>query len=46
MADGTLYVAELASGNLVKVSADGKTRTTVVKELRGAGGAGAGAGTT
>lgn len=34
-ADGTVYVAELASGNLVKVSADGKTRTTVVKELRG-----------
>ncbi len=32
--DGTLYVAELGSGNLVKVSADGKTRTTVVKELR------------
>jgi len=34
-ADGTLYVAELASGNLVKVSADGKTRSTIVKELRG-----------
>jgi len=34
-ADGTLYVAELASGNLVKVSPDGKTRSTVVKELRG-----------
>jgi len=34
-ADGTLYVAELASANLVKVSADGKTRSTVVKELRG-----------
>ena len=33
--DGTVYVAELASGNLVKVSADGKTRSTVVKELRG-----------
>jgi sugar lactone lactonase YvrE len=33
--DGTLYVAELGSGNLVKVSPDGKTRTTVVKELRG-----------
>ncbi|MGH8431269.1 MAG: hypothetical protein ACREUF_12780, partial [Solimonas sp.] len=33
-ADGTLYVAELGSGNLVKVSPDGKTRTTVVKELR------------
>ena len=34
-ADGTIYVAELASGNLVKVSPDGKTRNTVVKELRG-----------
>jgi sugar lactone lactonase YvrE len=34
MADGTLYVAELASGNLVKVSADGKERSTVAKELR------------
>jgi sugar lactone lactonase YvrE len=34
-ADGTLYVAELGSGNLVKVSPDGKTRSTVVKELRG-----------
>ncbi len=34
-ADGTLYVAELATGNLVKVSPDGKTRSTVVKELRG-----------
>ena len=33
--DGTLYVAELGSGNLVKVSSDGKTRSTVVKELRG-----------
>ncbi|MGD9880044.1 MAG: SMP-30/gluconolactonase/LRE family protein [Reyranella sp.] len=33
--DGTLYVAELASANLVKVSPDGKTRSTVVKELRG-----------
>jgi len=33
--DGTLYVAEMGSGNLVKVSPDGKTRTTVVKELRG-----------
>ena len=32
--DGTLYVAELGSGNLVKVSPDGKTRSTVVKELR------------
>jgi sugar lactone lactonase YvrE len=32
--DGTLYVAELGSGNLIKVSADGKTRTTLVKELR------------
>lgn len=35
MADGTMYVAELASGNLVKVSADGKERSIVVKELRG-----------
>lgn len=34
-ADGTLYVAELASANLVKVSPDGKTRSTIVKELRG-----------
>jgi sugar lactone lactonase YvrE len=34
MADGTLYVAELGSGNLVKVGADGKERTTVAKELR------------
>ncbi|MEK7687243.1 MAG: PQQ-binding-like beta-propeller repeat protein [Pseudomonadota bacterium] len=34
-ADGSLYVAELASGNLVKVSPDGKTRSTVAKELRG-----------
>jgi sugar lactone lactonase YvrE len=34
-ADGTIYVAELASSNLVKVSADGKERSTVVKELRG-----------
>ncbi|MGE5149353.1 MAG: hypothetical protein ACM3II_04450 [Rhodospirillaceae bacterium] len=34
MADGTLYVAELGSGNLVKVSADGKERATVIKELR------------
>ena len=34
-ADGTIYVAELASGNLVKVSPDGKTRSTLVKELRG-----------
>jgi len=34
MTDGTIYVAELASANLVKVSADGKTRSTVVKELR------------
>jgi sugar lactone lactonase YvrE len=35
MADGTIYVAELASANLVRVSPDGKTRSTVVKELRG-----------
>ncbi|MDI1283483.1 MAG: SMP-30/gluconolactonase/LRE family protein [Reyranella sp.] len=34
-ADGSIYVAELASGNLVKVSPDGKTRSTVAKELRG-----------
>lgn len=34
-ADGTLYVAELGSANLVKVSPDGKTRSTVVKDLRG-----------
>ena len=34
-ADGSLYVAEFGSANLVKVSADGKTRSTVVKELRG-----------
>lgn len=34
-ADGTLYVAELATGNLVKVSPDGKTRSIVLKELRG-----------
>ena len=34
-ADGSLYVAELASGNLVKVSPDGKTRSIVAKELRG-----------
>lgn len=33
--DGTLYVAELASGNLVKVSADGKQRSTIAKNLRG-----------
>ncbi len=33
--DGTLYVAELASGNLVKVSADGKQRSTIAKDLRG-----------
>jgi sugar lactone lactonase YvrE len=33
--DGTLYVAELASGNLVKVSPDGKQRSTFAKDLRG-----------
>lgn len=33
--DGTLYVAELGSGNLVKVSPDGKQRSTVAKDLRG-----------
>ena len=32
-ADGTIYVAELASSNLVKVSADGKQRST--RDLRG-----------
>jgi sugar lactone lactonase YvrE len=35
MADGTLYVAELGSGNLIKVAPDGKERSTVAKELRG-----------
>src|SRR5262249_39059156 len=35
MSDGALYVAEGGSGNLVKVSADGKTRSIVAKELRG-----------
>ncbi len=34
-ADGTIYVAELATGNLVKVSADGKQRSTIAKDLRG-----------
>jgi sugar lactone lactonase YvrE len=34
-ADGSIYVAELASGNLVKVSPDGKVRSVVAKELRG-----------
>ena len=34
MAEGTLYVAELGTGNLVKVSADGKERTTIAKDLR------------
>ncbi len=34
-ADGSIYVAELASGNLVKTSPDGKTRSIVAKELRG-----------
>jgi sugar lactone lactonase YvrE len=32
--DGTLYVAELGTGNLVKVSADGKQRSIAAKELR------------
>ena len=32
--DGTIYVAELGSGNLVKVSPDGKTRSTLAKDLR------------
>lgn len=44
-ADGTVYVAELASGNLVKVSPDGKTRTNIVKELRGPVALAQGAGT-
>ena len=44
-ADGTLYVAELASGNLVKVSPDGKTRSIVLKELRGPVALAQGAGT-
>lgn len=34
-ADGSIYVAELASGNLVKVSPDGKVRSVAAKELRG-----------
>jgi sugar lactone lactonase YvrE len=34
-ADGTLHVVEIATGNLVKVSPDGKTRSIVAKELRG-----------
>jgi sugar lactone lactonase YvrE len=34
-ADGSIYVAELASGNLVKVSPDGKARSVAAKELRG-----------
>jgi sugar lactone lactonase YvrE len=34
-ADGSIYVAELGTGNLVKVSPDGKQRTIVAKELRG-----------
>lgn len=34
-ADGTVLVAEAGSGNLVKVSADGKTRSTLAKDLRG-----------
>jgi sugar lactone lactonase YvrE len=33
--DGTVYVAEVGSGNLVKVSPDGKQRSTVAKDLRG-----------
>lgn len=35
-ADGAIYVAELATGNLVKVAPDGKTRSIVAKELRAA----------
>jgi sugar lactone lactonase YvrE len=44
-ADGTLYVAELATGNLVKTSPDGKTRSIVMKELRGPVALAQGAGT-
>jgi len=33
-ADGTIYVVELGTGNLVKVSSDGKTRSILAKELR------------
>jgi sugar lactone lactonase YvrE len=32
--DGTLYVAEQGTGNLVKVSPDGKQRSVIAKELR------------
>jgi sugar lactone lactonase YvrE len=35
-ADGTIYVAEHSTGNLVKVSADGKTRSIAAREMRGA----------
>jgi sugar lactone lactonase YvrE len=34
-ADGSIYVADLGSGNLLKVSPDGKQRSIVAKELRG-----------
>jgi sugar lactone lactonase YvrE len=33
-ADGTVYVAELGTGNLVKVSPDGKQRSVIAKDLR------------
>ena len=32
--DGTLYVVEVGTGNLVKVSADGKQRSVIAKGLR------------
>ena len=35
VADGTIYVVEIASSNLVKVSPDGKERSIVMKDLRG-----------
>jgi sugar lactone lactonase YvrE len=34
-ADGAVLVAEAGSGNLVKLSPDGKTRSTLAKDLRG-----------
>ena len=33
--DGSIYVAELGTGNLVKVSPDGKQRSIIAKDLRG-----------
>lgn len=35
-ADGAIYVAELGTGNLVKVAPDGKTRSIAAKDLRAA----------